>query len=148
MVSYASAAQSMHFCVVSYGLAAESMHFCVVSCGLAVLLAAPVAPPSGSWLLLAGAGAPKPGNPWFEQFYTEKLTDFRQGAMNLCTLRGEFEADIHSDRIFARKSAHGRRARDPDASVAPLIQNRKNPTGSSCFRSPVWGNQTLTSDGV
>ena len=106
VVSYASAAQSIHFCTVSYGLAAESMHFYVVSCGLAVLLAAPVAPLSSSWLLLAGAGAPKPGNPWFGQHYTEKLKDFYKSFITLSTLQREFEADIHSDRIFTGKSAH------------------------------------------
>ena len=109
VVSYASAAQSMHFCMVSYGLAAERKSFCVVSCGLSVLLAAPVTPPSGSWLPLAGAGAPKPGNQWFEQLYTEKLEDFRQTCINLSTLRGEFEGRIHSDRIFTGKSAPRRR---------------------------------------
>ena len=32
--------------------------------------------------------------------------------------------------------------RDQEAFVAPLIQDRKNPTGSSCFGSPVWGTSS------
>ena len=96
-VSYASVAQSTHFCKVSYGLAAETIHFYVMFYGLAVLLAASGAPPSGSWLLPTGGGAPRPENPWFEQLYTEKLKDFRQSNINLATLRKEFGADIHSD---------------------------------------------------
>ena len=72
-------------------------------------------------------------------FWPYFCEDFRQGRINLSTLRGEFEADIHSDRIFARKSAPGVRARFPAPFIAPLIQDRKNPTGSSCFGSTVWG---------
>ena len=83
--------------MVSYGLAIEITHFYVVSCGLAVLQAAPGAPPSGSWLLLAGGGTPRPGNPWFELLYTEKLEDFLQSSIHLSTLHKKFEADIHSD---------------------------------------------------
>ena len=61
------------------------------------------------WLLLAGAGGPKAGNPWFEQLYTEKLEDFRQSSINLSTLRGEFEGDKDFTRIFTGKSAPRRR---------------------------------------
>ena len=57
----------------------------------------------------------------------------------MSTLRKEFEADIHSVRTFTRRSVYGVRARDLAAVIAPLIQNRKNPTGSSCFGSTVWG---------
>ena len=55
-----------------------------------------------SWLLLAGTGRHKPANPWFEQRLTRKHEVFRKSSLNLSTLRGEFEADVHSDRIFAR----------------------------------------------
>ena len=106
-------------------------------------LQASLHPEGATWLLLAGAGHPKLGNPWFEQLLLRKHEDFRQGRINLSTLRGEFEADIHSDRIFTGKSAPGVRARDPEPSVAPLIQYRKNPTGSSCFGSTVWGINKL-----
>ena len=66
-------------------------------------LQASLHPGGATWLLLAGGGAPRPGNPWFEQLYTEKLEDFRQSNINLSTLRKELEADIHSDPIFTSK---------------------------------------------
>ena len=97
-----------------------------------------------SWFLLADAGGPKATIPGFEPLLTRKHEVFRKSSPNLSTLRGEFEADIHSDRIFARKSAHGVRARFPAAFVAPLIQDRKNPTGPSCFGSTVWGTNNTT----
>ena len=55
-----------------------------------------------TWPILAGAGHPKPGNPWFEQLLPRKHKFFCKTSFFLSTLRGEFEADIHSDRIFAR----------------------------------------------
>ena len=111
--------KSMHFCVVSHRLATETIHFYMVSCSLAVFLAASGAPPSGSWLLLAGGGSPRPGNPWFKQLYMEKLADFRQSNINLSILRQEFEADILSDRIFTSKSARQLRGCDREAFHAP-----------------------------
>ena len=65
-------------------------------------LQASLHPDGATWLLLADAGGPKAANPWFDQLLTRKHEDFRQSSINLSTLRGEFEADIHSDRIFAR----------------------------------------------
>ena len=58
-----------------------------------------------TWLLLAGAGHPKLGNPWFEQLLPRKHEVFRKSSPILSTLRREFEADIHFDPIFARKPA-------------------------------------------
>ena len=109
---------------------------------LTAFLLASLHPGGATWLFMTGAGHPKLGNPSFEQLLPRKHRVFRKSSFFLSTLRGEFEAGIHSDRIFTGKSAHGRRARDPEASVAPLIQDRKNPTGSSCFGSPLWGMYT------
>ena len=65
------------------------------------------APRWRSWLLLAGAGGPKAANPWFEQLLTRKHEDFRQSSIIFDILRGEFESDIDSTRIFSRKYAPG-----------------------------------------
>ena len=58
---------------------------------------------------------------------------FRKSSFFLSTLRGEFEAAIHSDRIFARKSAPGRGDRDPAASIGALKQHRENPKCKHCL---------------
>ena len=105
------------------------------------------------WLLVAGASRHKPGNPWFEQLLMRKhevfhdLTNFTPKNSRIfaraALISSFYKQFLRVTSIltgFLRGSLHPRSApRFRHPSMPLLIQNRKNPTGSSCFGSPVWG---------